>query len=63
MTNEQKFLIQSLTQHLVSYVMRDRNVSMIEAFRIVYHSHLFELLCDTETGLYTQSPLYLYQKL
>lgn len=60
MTNEQKFLKQSITQRMVGYVMLDRNLPMLEAFKAIYQSPKFALLCDTSTGLYTQSPLYVY---
>lgn len=63
MNKETKFLIQSIIQQLVLLIMRDYNVSMLEAFGMVYNSELYERLQDVETGLYYQSPLYVYSYL
>ncbi len=60
MTNEQKFLIQSITEHMVQFTMRDRNIPMVEAFRAIYQSPKYPLLTDISTGLYSQSPNYVY---
>lgn len=63
MNKETKFLIQSIIQQLVLLIMRDYNVSMLDAFGIIYNSELYERLQDVETGLYYQSPLYVYSYL
>ena len=63
MNKETKFLIQSIIQQLVLLIMRDYNVSMLEAFGMVYNSELYERLQDVETGLYYQSPFYVYSYL
>jgi len=63
MTVEQKFLIESIVENMVQLVMNDRHVSLLEAFSIVYNSTIYEKLSDIETGLFTQSPLYVYSYL
>lgn len=63
MTVEQKFLIESIVENMVQLVMNDRQVSLLEAFSIVYNSTIYEKLSDIETGLFTQSPLYVYSYL
>ncbi len=60
MTKEQKFLIQSITERIVGYLMRDRNISIVEAFKTIFQSPKYPLLMDVGTGLYIQSPLYVY---
>ena len=34
-----------------------------QALRAVYNSELYQKLCDPKTGLYFQSPLYVYDYL
>jgi len=60
MTIEQKFLVESIVERMVQYVMNDKGVTMLEAFSIVYNSKVYEKLSDVETGLCSQSPLYVY---
>jgi hypothetical protein len=63
MSKENKFLVQSIVQKLVMLLMRDYDLPMLEAFATVYNSELYELLLDAETGLYYQSPFYVYNYL
>lgn len=37
-----------------------RYVDSEQALRVVYNSKTYEKLCDTKTGLYFQSPRYVY---
>ena len=43
--------------------MEDRKISIIDGMKIVYESQLFKLLQDVKTGLYQESPLFLYDML
>lgn len=63
MSKEERFLIQSRIQRLVSFLMRDFNLSLLDAFATVYNSELYERLIDTETGLYYESPFHVYSYL
>ena len=63
MNKENRFLVQSIVQKLVLLLMRDYDLSILEAFATVYNSELYELLSDAETGLYYQSPFYVYHYL
>lgn len=63
MSKENRFLVQSVVQKLVMFLMRDYNLPLLDAFAAVYNSELYELLLDMETGLYYQSPLYVYNYL
>ena len=63
MKKENRFLIQSTVQKLVMLLVRDYKMSIIDAFSTVYNSELYERLNDLDTGLYYQSPLYVYHSL
>ena len=43
--------------------MKDRNMEVDEAMNLFYNSIVFEKLRDEETGLYMESPLYVYDLL
>lgn len=45
---------------LVEIIMREWKCSMTEAMATLYNSETFQRLQDTETGLYYQSPGYVY---
>ena len=63
MTNETKFLIDTLTKNLVLKVMEEYGYSITEAMDVVYNSQLYEKVLDLETGLYYQSAGYNYDLL
>jgi len=63
MNKEERFLIQSKVQKLVLFLVRDFNMSLLEAFRTVYNSELYDRLIDTETGLYYKSSVHAYSYL
>ena len=44
-------------------LVRDFSFTMEQALRAVYNSELYQKLCDPKTGLYFQSPLYVYDYL
>ncbi|NDV82023.1 hypothetical protein [Bacteroides sp. 51] len=63
MSKEERFLIQSRVQKLVSFLMRDFKLSLLDAFATVYNSELYDRLVDTETGLYYESSTHVYSYL
>lgn len=63
MTNDEQFMIECITTELVEYVMTDFRCDLEKALSIVYNSETYTLLCDPRTGLYYQSPLYVYDYL
>lgn len=63
MSNETEFLIDSLVERLVIWVVEDYKLSLQEALNLVYHSQLYEKIMDLETGLYYQSAGYNYELL
>ncbi|MBP5640825.1 MAG: hypothetical protein J6X55_15190 [Victivallales bacterium] len=55
-----KQLIEFSIQDVVRLLISERKISILEGIRIVYQSELFPKLLDSETGLYLESPQYLY---
>lgn len=47
-------------RRIVGYIQEKYQMSENEALRVFYHSATAEALSDDETGLYGQSPLYLF---
>ena len=60
MSEQTKFLIDSLVEQLALWAMRDYRLSMVEALQLVFNSQLYEKVIDLETGLYCQSAAYNY---
>ncbi len=58
--NEFQFVMDCDVEELVSYLQEDYHLSLSDAFEKVYSSKIFEKLKDRQTGLYLQSPAYIY---
>lgn len=58
-----QFIINSDVEQLVSYLQTDKGLSLSEAFEKVYNSAIYGKLINTNTGLYLQSPDYIYDYL
>ena len=43
--------------------MQDYNISIEQALDFIYNSDTYQKLNDKETGLYVESPAYIYQLL
>lgn len=61
--NQIQFIINCDVEEIVSLLQEDYNLSLIDAFGIVYNSDLYNKLVDLKNGLYIQSPLYQYEYL
>lgn len=59
--NIENYLINRAVDELTRYLIRDYGYSIPEALDIVYNSKTYQQLKDTETGLYEQSPAYVYE--
>lgn len=55
------FIINCDVEEIVSLLQEDYNMELLEAFDTIYNSKIYKKLIDTETGLYIQSPLYIYE--
>ena len=53
-------MIEYMVQDLVEMLTETRGIEYDEAMRIIYASDIYEKLTDTETGLYRESPGYVY---
>lgn len=60
---EFRYMKEHVTKCLIALLMERKGVSLREAFDIVYNSNIFVKLSDPETGLYFQSPGYVYSYL
>ena len=57
------FIIDCDLEEIVSLLQEDYGMKILDAFNTVYNSNIYKKLIDTETGLYIQSPLYIYEYL
>ncbi|MBO4654000.1 MAG: hypothetical protein J5644_00435 [Bacteroidales bacterium] len=60
---EFEYMKEHITKCLIAMLMEREGVSIREAFDIVYNSVTFAKLSDPETGLFFQSPGYVYSYL
>ena len=63
MTEETRFLIDSLVEQLALMAMDEYKLPMQKALELVYNSQLYDKIMDLETGLYYQSARYNYELL
>lgn len=56
-------IVQLIVDQMVSFLMEDYKMPMLEAFDKTYNSHIFEKLQDKSTGLYLRSAAYVYEYL
>ncbi len=59
--SDKEFLIEANIQDIIKYIVTDFGVSVREAMRRFYMSEIFEKLQETKTGLYLESPAYIYE--
>lgn len=58
-----KELVEGIIQEIVKYLCEDEKIEIEEAMDIVYNSIVFDKVSDFETGLYKESPSYIYELL
>lgn len=64
LTDEQKEIMkEDMTEELITMLMASWHYSMNEAMDVLYNSDTFSRLEDDNTGLYYQSPGYVYSYL
>lgn len=56
-----KFLTDLNIQEIVSFIVDDENIEYDEAIDRFYSSAVFKKLSDPLTGLYRESPAYIYE--
>lgn len=65
MTKEQinKYLVNRAVDKMTEYLVHDYHISIEQALDFIYNSDTFQNLSNKETGLYIESPAYIYQLL
>ena len=58
--SRQEQLIEYITDDIVSFIMEDFKVPVLEAMQRLYTSETFSKLNNVETGLYLESSAYVY---
>jgi hypothetical protein len=58
-----KELIEGITQEMIKFLCEDKDYDIEKSMDIVYNSQIFVKLSDVETGLYIESPSYVYELL
>lgn len=53
-------MVEYMVQDLVEMLTEERGIEYDEAMRIIYNSEIYDKLADIETGLYRESPAYVY---
>ena len=57
---KQEQLIEYIIQDIIDYIVKDQHIEFDKAMEIFYNSETFDKLCDMETGMYLESPAYVY---
>ena len=55
-----EYQIECTTRDLADKLVGDFSITVPQALRVVYNSETYEKLINPKTGLYFQSPLYVY---
>jgi hypothetical protein len=58
--SDREFLIEANIQDVLKYIIVDFGLSITEAMRKFYVSEVFAKLQNKDTGLYLESPAYIY---
>lgn len=58
--DKKEMLMEYNTQDIIEFIVQDFGVEYDEAMRIFYNSEVFEKLRNPETGLYLESPAFVY---
>lgn len=58
--NKAQQMVEYMVQDLVEMIVEVKGMEYDQAMRILYDSATYEKLTDIETGLYRESPAYVY---
>lgn len=61
MNKKAQYLIEGITKDIVVYLMEDNDMDIAAALTLFHNSETFEKLSDGATGLYIESPAYVYE--
>lgn len=57
---KQEQLVEYQIQDIIEYIVADIQIEYDKAMQLFYNSQTFDKLTDIETGLYLESPAYVY---
>lgn len=60
-SNTFDFLVEYITTRVVEWIIKDRKLGLEEALLLFHNSETFDKLCEKRTGLYIESPAYIYE--
>lgn len=63
MSADVDYLKQAVVRELVAYLMEDRSIDLERAMEIISRSSTMTKVLDEQTGLYLESPAYVYELL
>lgn len=65
MTKEQinKYLVDRAVDEMTRFLIQDYKLGIDQAIDFIYNSDTYQKLTNPQTGLYVQSPAYIYQLL
>lgn len=58
--NDFNYMVEGMTRDLALLLIERRNMTMQDALETIYNSETYEKLSDARSGLYFQSPGYVY---
>lgn len=61
MNKRASYLIEGITKDIIAYIMEDEDVDLSTAITQFNNSETFAKLSDENTGLYIESPAYVYE--
>ena len=61
--NQMQFIINCDVAEIVALLQEDYQMPLIDAFDCVYNSKIYQKLINERTGLYLESPVYIYRYL
>lgn len=59
--NNFEFLVEYITAKVVERIVSEKGASIEDALLQFHNSETFEILCRQETGMYIESPGYIYE--
>ena len=59
--SDREFLVEANTQDVLKFMIEEMQLSITDAMRQFYASEVFDKLQNFETGLYLESPAYIYE--
>lgn len=60
---QMQFIINNDVVEMVKYIQNDYGLTIIDAFDKIYNSNVYQKLLNPNTGLYLESPGYIYSYL